>query len=136
MAGFRAFSVQHAGSTGSTKAGPIEFSHRAEVVKEKGEKGGNWYLNWDRRMFHPQLEEGDIIKSLEIEEGLRGDILDSNNEKLATYVDGIQVELNKKNFDKSNIEKVAKAISIEPETISGYLSEANKRTYINLVILS
>jgi penicillin-binding protein 3 len=65
-----------------TIAGPIQFSHSAEMVQEDRGEGKDWFVNWNPSMIFPQLEEGDQI-GLTISKAKRGEIIDRNGVGLA-----------------------------------------------------
>ena len=108
-------------------AGPIQFDHKAKMVKEKTKDDGkeNWFLSWDTTYIFPDLEEGDKI-SLIVEQAKRGEILDRNGIGLAingkVYEIGIVPQ--ELGDDKQVvIAKVAELLQMSSEEIEKALNE-------------
>ena len=63
-------------------AGPIQFDHKAQLVKETKDNKDNWYIDWDTTYIFPQLGGNDKI-GLSTTPALRGEIQDRNGQQLA-----------------------------------------------------
>jgi penicillin-binding protein 3 len=120
----------------NTKAGEVSFTHEAAMVEEKSEGRKDWYINWNQKMFHPKMADGDTIKPKEGERGLRGDIIDSNGEKLATDDKAVSIQINKIEFNKDDTAKLSSILDIKPEVITKYLEDKSSRQWFDLKKLS
>ncbi|MGX2961730.1 penicillin-binding transpeptidase domain-containing protein [Peribacillus sp. JNUCC 23] len=65
-----------------TMAGPVDFDHKAILVKEGKDDKENWYMNWDATYIFPELEEGGKV-SIATYPAIRGEIVDRNEQYLA-----------------------------------------------------
>ena len=100
-----------------TSAGEIEFNNTVEITKENK-------LKWSSRFIFPQLEDNEKIRISSIK-SKRGDILDRNNNKLATdgkvWSAGI-VPGKLGESKEENIKKISKLTGVSEEYINKQLS--------------
>lgn len=99
-------------------AGPIAFDQTVEIVKEDGE----YKLNWSYAQIFPQMQDGDGI-TISTEDAKRGDILDRNNELLATDGEVLEVGVVPgKLSSKDEIKTLAKRLDISEDAIEQAMS--------------
>lgn len=100
-----------------TSAGEIEFDNIATISK-------NYKLKWNSKFIYPQLNDSEKIRISTIK-AKRGDILDRNNNKLATdgkiLSAGIVPEKFKQNKEQ-NIKKISELTGVSEEYINKQLS--------------
>jgi penicillin-binding protein 3 len=71
-------------------AGPIDFDHKATLVKEEREDKSNWYVDWNTTYIFPEYEAGDKISFKNVK-AKRGSILDHEGNGLAINGTALQI---------------------------------------------
>jgi penicillin-binding protein 3 len=71
-------------------AGPIDFDHKATLVKEEREDKSNWYVDWNTTYIFPEYEAGDKISFKNVK-AKRGSILDREGNGLAINGTALQI---------------------------------------------
>lgn len=74
----------------TTLAGPVSFSEKATLVKEKRKDKENWYVHWQPNMIFPKLKDGDKVRVTTVN-AKRGEIVDRNENGLA--INGVAAQL-------------------------------------------
>ncbi|MCU9615021.1 penicillin-binding transpeptidase domain-containing protein [Caldibacillus lycopersici] len=108
----------------NTIAGPIEFSHEAELVKvEAEEEETNWLINWDTEFIFEGLQPEDKI-GIETVKSTRGEILDRNGKGLAINGEVNEVGLvpEKITNEKEAKEKLSTLLAMSVEEIDSKLN--------------
>ncbi len=103
-----------------TSAGELNFDNDANLIKENGE----YKLKWTSKIIYPQLEDNYKMRISTIK-SKRGDILDRNNNKLATdgTILSVGIVPGKLNSNKNeNIEEISKLLGISTDYINKQLS--------------
>ncbi len=107
-----------------TEAGEVEFDNNVEVKKDKK----NYKLNWNSKFIFPELEDNLKVRISTIK-AKRGDILDRNDEKLATdgtiLSAGIVPGKLGENKDE-NISKISELTGVSTE----YINEQLKASWV------
>ncbi|PAE19102.1 hypothetical protein CHH80_18285 [Bacillus sp. 7504-2] len=108
----------------TTNAGPIEFDHQAQLVKEKSNEKQQWFVNWEPSLIFPTMEEGDTV-GVRTLKATRGEIYDRHGSGLAinapAYVVGIVPE-KLSDQEETSIEALADLLAITPDEIKQKLS--------------
>ncbi|TKC19140.1 penicillin-binding transpeptidase domain-containing protein [Robertmurraya kyonggiensis] len=104
-----------------TSAGPLEFTHKATLVKEKNETEQEWFVNWEPSLIFPQLLAGDTV-GVKTLKATRGEIRDRNGSGLAINAPANVVGVVPGKLGEQSIEKLASILSIEEEEINSKLS--------------
>nr|WP_251552320.1 penicillin-binding transpeptidase domain-containing protein [Neobacillus muris] len=102
-------------------AGPIEFTHQANLTKEGKDEKENWYVNWNTGFIFPQLKDGDKI-SLSTVAPKRGEIVDRNGTGLAVNGQAYEVGVSAGELAAPIKEQLAALLKMTPEQIDKALS--------------
>ncbi|WP_042463409.1 penicillin-binding transpeptidase domain-containing protein [Neobacillus dielmonensis] len=102
-------------------AGPIQFSHKANLTKEGKDDKENWYVDWNTGFIFPQLKEGDKI-GLSTVAPKRGEIVDRNGTGLAVNGQAYEVGVKAGELAAPIKEQLASLLKITPEQIDKALS--------------
>lgn len=107
----------------NTIAGPVDFTKNITLIREKTDKGKNWFINWDQTLIFPELKEGDQV-GLTILKAKRGEIVDRNGQGLA--INGSVIEIGvipeKLGNDAATKEKAAELLKMSVAEIDAALN--------------
>ncbi|UOR13040.1 penicillin-binding transpeptidase domain-containing protein [Halobacillus amylolyticus] len=109
-----------------TLAGPIEFSHQANLTFEENDESKAWVMYWDPSMIFAGMEQGDII-SAQVIKPERGEIFDVNGQGLAVNGTVISVGLvpDWMEDDREQVkEKLAELLNLSVELIDEKLNQS------------
>jgi penicillin-binding protein 3 len=107
-----------------TVAGPIEFDHTANLVKEERKDSKNWFIDWNTGFIFPELGANDKI-SFSTTPATRGEIHDRNGSALATNGRAFQIGVVPEKMGEQKdaaIGQLAELLQITPEQIQKKLS--------------
>ncbi|UFJ41698.1 penicillin-binding transpeptidase domain-containing protein [Brevibacillus humidisoli] len=109
----------------NTFVGPLTFTDRAMVKKEKRDGREGWYVDWKPTMILPGLEGDDKVR-VETLEPTRGSILDRNGRPLATYQQAIKVGVKPQDYQQNSPEEqeaIARLAGVTTEQIKKAINE-------------
>ncbi|MCM3396690.1 penicillin-binding transpeptidase domain-containing protein [Oceanobacillus profundus] len=102
-----------------TFVGPIEFTHQATLIKEKGDSEQEWFVDWNPSLIFPSLEDGDKV-GVQTLKASRGEIRDRNGSGVAIndHADVIGIVPSKLGDEpKTSKAKIAKLLGISIDEI-------------------
>lgn len=126
------FSVAMNTLAGNTDIGGFE----AVIKKEKINKKETWTVEWNEMLIFPTMEAGDKVKVIPLT-AKRGDILDRNNNLLASNGKIVTIGIEPKRFlptKTSSIPLMAKILDIQPSFIEDKLKSVTNPDWLLPII--
>ncbi|WP_226676436.1 penicillin-binding transpeptidase domain-containing protein [Rossellomorea aquimaris] len=103
-----------------TLAGDVSYEKDVTMTKEKKDDDENWFVNWDPSFILPDMEKGDKI-GVESISAKRGEILDRNQQPLATNGEAFELGIVPKEFNENDLSKLSSLLDVSPEQIKSKL---------------
>ncbi|MCM3116118.1 penicillin-binding transpeptidase domain-containing protein [Neobacillus sp. MER 74] len=102
-------------------AGPIQFTHKANLKKEERADKKNWYIDWNTGYIFPKLQEGDKI-GINTTAPKRGEILDRNEIGLAVNGQVYEVGVVAGKVTDQMLEPLSSLLKMSPDQIKKAIS--------------
>lgn len=115
-------------------AGAISLdNYKAKMVKEKGEDGDDWFVDWNESLIFPEMEEEDKVR-VNILEAKRGEIFDRDGKGLAVNGSRYSIGIHPSKYSEADNNKLASLLDIDEKIIKDKLeNNTNPELFIPIV---